>query len=157
MKFKKVFLIIILLMVFIAIGTVSAMKIEIGTNNSHAPRFHSGENHLHNKYYNSSCYNGYNKKCKHYGYSELNWGIHFSGNEFKKIKFVNVKINGKSIRNVKVYEVYDGYAMAAYPDWFVKDDVAGKKLTITVYNKQNKVVEKKTSTIKMTQKGLSYQ
>ncbi|MCL2115424.1 MAG: hypothetical protein FWH29_04310 [Methanobrevibacter sp.] len=155
MKLNKILIALFLILaISLTVGSINA-AMRIAINDGEPLRYHVGEEHRRNMDYESNCYNGFDQNCKFYGYSDVRVGIHGSSRELKSIKFVNIKINGKNWKNLRVVEGYDQYA-EPYRSTFVKGNVKGKYITVTAYNYRNKPVLRRTKQIKSIQTELSY-
>ena len=175
MNLKNIFLIILLIMAFsLAIGQVNALKIEHnGPHTVYSDGFkkvsakgyayHGGKLHKNMKssgydWVDFYCYNGYNKKCKFYGYTDIGyWSVTGTVAEMKKVNYASIKVNGKYYnKKVKLYydersegTGYEGTVKSPQyqPTNFLKGNLKGKTVTLGVHDKNGKLLKSKSFNI----------
>jgi len=171
MNLKKIFLIFMLIIAFsLAVGSVNAIKVYNQDSKSIGPysdgfkkvstsgyEYHSGKLHKNmksNYKYKPYCYNGPNKKCKYYGCTDIGyWWVEGTVGEIKKVKYANIKVNGKFYKKkVKLYndERFEGTGKFPkyHPTNDLKGNLKGKTITLSVHDKNGKLLASKSFKIK---------
>jgi archaellum component FlaF (FlaF/FlaG flagellin family) len=144
MKIKILILIVIIVcfsMFFI--GAVNAMS--ISQHDTQRVIYHQGPLHSNIDSKDIHCYKQNSKKCKYYGYSQMMVKITGKSSELSNLRKINVKINGKTIKNYK--NNYKVKKTSISFNALTKGNALSKRYTITAYDKYNKVIKTKKGTI----------